>query len=298
MAHSGVLLTAGVLLMVLVLRARGSEQVSGATGGKPIAWSTQFVGLAATKNLKFDCVHNGQPICCALVSDEAAEVKAKPRTEKDSIVLTSTPCTITKVYIPSEYETKHLHIALQLSLIEDDVARKEKLVQYIRADVDDSNIWLERIYQRMQSGDELPPTPEDIKYLSRFQITKTCIGVRSHSNSTWEEWIEPLTIHARHPFALKVCPGTYTPEDIAKQKFPAQLQSADHVLVQSGENLHEASTIFKHDYVNTLPRHRTGMHRNTHQETFHYLIDAGTSTFESSLRWFLCAYLQVMGVFA
>ena len=56
--------------------------------------------------------------------------------------------------------------------------------------------------------EDLPMNEVDKKYLSRFEVTQTCT-----SNNPTEpavvtkstEWIEPLTMHARHPFAYAWC---------------------------------------------------------------------------------------------
>ena len=45
--------------------------------------------------------------------------------------------------------------------------------------------------------------PDDREYMSKFIVNKTCSGNgRSRAPSTihWVEWIEPLSVHARHPF--------------------------------------------------------------------------------------------------
>jgi hypothetical protein len=68
----------------------------------------------------------------------------------------------------------------------------------------------------------LEATDEDFKYLSRFIVTKFCLPkkkqhkhVKEHEYendidnekhtyevvNTWNEWIEPLSVHGRHPFS-------------------------------------------------------------------------------------------------
>jgi hypothetical protein len=39
--------------------------------------------------------------------------------------------------------------------------------------------------------------PDDDEYMSKFVITTTCGQARPKQ---WVEWIEPLSVHARHPF--------------------------------------------------------------------------------------------------
>jgi hypothetical protein len=54
--------------------------------------------------------------------------------------------------------------------------------------------------RRRASGGDMksnPHHPDDEEYMSKFVVTTTCEG--GHS-SHWVEWIEPLSVHARHPF--------------------------------------------------------------------------------------------------
>ena len=39
--------------------------------------------------------------------------------------------------------------------------------------------------------------PHDREFMSKFVITTTCVGGASQQ---WVEWIEPLSVHGRHPF--------------------------------------------------------------------------------------------------
>jgi hypothetical protein len=68
----------------------------------------------------------------------------------------------------------------------------------------------------------------------------------------------------------------------------------DHVLIHSGADIHEATSMAKHEHSKFEPhRNHHPAHRDAHIQTHNYLFDAGTSMFDSSLKWFLCAYLQV-----
>jgi hypothetical protein len=91
-------------------------------------------------------------------------------------------------------------MAANLTAIADFNTRKGKFIEYIRSDIDASNTWLERVHVHMQSEVVPVGVKEDMDYLSRFQVTKTCTGAAAHMSSTWVEWIEPLTLHGRHPF--------------------------------------------------------------------------------------------------
>jgi hypothetical protein len=53
-------------------------------------------------------------------------------------------------------------------------------------------------HRRVSASDVSLTHPDDDKYLSKFLVTTTCKG---RSPEHWVEWIEPLTVHARHPFS-------------------------------------------------------------------------------------------------
>ena len=80
-------------------------------------------------------------------------------------------------------------------------------------------------------------TENDRIYLSLYEVTKSC----NHSHTTaWNEWIEPLTVQARHPFSNMHRCGTYRSHGKIIQNnknFPgfAGLMNVDYVLTQSAE---------------------------------------------------------------
>jgi hypothetical protein len=121
---------------------------------------------------------------------------------------------------------------------------------------------------------------DDYEFLSRFHMVKVCNGQKILE---WNEWIEPITITARHPFGFGKCHRN------AMKYFPNHLRygrsNTDYVLLQSGHAL----------YNQSLHSKRSPTHGQTQQKrsTKHYLLDAGTSTFDSSLYWFTCGYSQV-----
>lgn len=205
-------------------------------------------------------------------------------------------CQIKRQYVPSPYENYNLELAKNLTDVEIDINRKNLFITFCRAEVDASNIWLERVRVHMETEHVPEGNDDDLKYLSRFVVTKTCTGEgQTELSTTWTEWIEPLTIHARHPFALASCRGVYTPAETRRFKFSTELQSTDYVLVQSGTSLHEQTLLRRHNHTRMeAHRNRQPIHRESHLQTHNYFFDAGTSTFESSLRWFLCAYMQVL----
>jgi len=78
---------------------------------------------------------------------------------------------------------------------------------------------------------------------------------------TWNEWIEPLTLHGRHPLYLL---------DNYKR-----LSDVDYILLKS---LHNESKVYLNEEKSLSKR---------------YFFDAGSSTWDTDLYWFWCAYHQV-----
>ena len=118
---------------------------------------------------------------------------------------------------------------------------EEKLKAFIRSDdeVKRSVEWLERVKIRMTSPDDVPETENDRKYLSRFEYTKTCKGETAVTK--WIEWIEPLTVHTRHPFAYL--------HPVPKPGSDESVLNADYVLFASASHLkssrqHKAKSFF------------------------------------------------------
>ena len=133
-------------------------------------------------------------------------------------------------------------------------------------------------------GEEPAVHPDDEEYLSKFVLTRTCEGEQT-APQQWVEWIEPLSVHARHPFGMSHC--TYNNrvygEEIAKSGVPNIQQesifSVDYVLLQSAASL----PAFE---VTSSPAPSV-------RKTKSVLFDAGTSRFDSSLFWFTCGFSQV-----
>ena len=131
-------------------------------------------------------------------------------------------------------------------------------------------------------------------YLSRFNITKVCNSEVGQKISSLIEWIEPLSVHARNPFSLLSCP-VFFDKSVLMSRFPQYAKSinstdkinVDHVLIQLQSPSHLDNESFLKRGVNFHHGHRGSGGR-----AFNYLFDAGTSTFESSLWWFLCTYLE------
>lgn len=115
----------------------------------------------------------------------------------------------------------------------------------------------------------------------------------------------------RHPFSFRECDGIYTEDDVRKQLFRSERQGVDYVLIQSGEDVRKATSVQLATPIRRGPRgfksisHAASFrgspaattmvhHREAHVQSQNYFFDAQTSTFQNSLRLFLCAYHQVL----
>ena len=195
-------------------------------------------------------------------------------------------------------------------------ARLEALLTYVTSDevTTNSTRWLERVRVHMQhglaplpsevlkshgisrpipgsSGDELNSEhhADDFEFLSRFEVTKICSNGETRR---WNEWIEPLTITARHPFGFSSCRNAATAYAGRKGSPSSKVgrSNVDYVLLQSGRHLNAASDATSTTASGQPSAGRTRRRREPPPR--HVLLDAGTSTFDSSLYWFTCGYSQ------
>ena len=252
-----------------------------------ITWGGNF-GSVYSENVPFDCTYHGKSICCSTFRGLSTE-------EKKNIVANTTrgsdgprrrACSIKREYIPSPYEMKQIDFAATLANMTPEAADKA-LVNFLVSDVeiDEAVIWLARVRYRMMNRGQYTEvsSADDFKYMSRFKVTKRC--PHSKQDAVWDEWIEPLSVHARHPFAVGC--GRSDIFDIQKKKpnYPGArgVMDVDYVLTLSGD------AFSNHTNSKSL-MHNGQRHGGV---TKRFLFDAGTSTFDSSLKWFTCAYSQV-----
>lgn len=190
-------------------------------------------------------------------------------------------CKRVRKYIQSPYEKRHYEKTLELlELYPKYEERRQAFLEFITGakEVEETKTWLHRVEVRMASAVDLEVTPEDLKYLSRFATTISCYNAEPYTLPL--EFIEPLSIHFRHPFGLAKLANI---NDI--MKFPFNLHE-----IFAGLNITEKqhhTTIANVDYILVLSddaRHRL--------RSKHYFFDAGSSRWDSSLFWFVCAYLQ------
>lgn len=190
-------------------------------------------------------------------------------------------CVLHKAYMPSPYELAHLEIARQwLSLPADD--QLKAFIDYIVRDIPHSNVWLGRVEEHMQGSHEPVITEDDRAYLSYFNITRVCHHHdKPKISSSWVEWIEPLTVHGRHPFSLMSCrkiAANYSKHVNETLTGMVSITNVDHILLKSGHRLEDIVRLTG-KRTSVLPKH--------------FFFDVGANKFQSGLKYFLCAYLQV-----
>ena len=241
-------------------------------------WGDSFAGLN-TNNLNDKTCHldSGLSVCCSIF-EETEIIYVKTVRNLNPYV---DSCIITKTYIPSQYEIDQFELAASFDKIANSVQRRMSLLGHITSerDLTRSYQWMTRVGERMKYPSQFPDDFDssnviDRQYLSRFNITKKC---PRRPLKIWTEWIEPISLHGRNPFSLLTCDG-HNRNSIYK-RYPhfaemirrSTLINTDHILLRSNVGNKEYNAI------------RGG---NS------YLFDAGTSTFQSSLWWFICMYGQ------
>lgn len=237
----------------------------------------------------FDCNFGGSPICCAALEPHIQSAPKKVRRKKSMFEARhyKKKCTTTRRYIPSSYETHQYETAVTINKLPEESKRRDAYIKYFLSskDIKDSKKWLERVNVH-SSSDEVTITATDYEYMSRFEVNRTCTyhttgGVAGHESIITTEWIEPISMHARHPFSYYHCGhlnNTYEMDKLyaAHKLTHTPLTSSDYILVQSGKETNN-------DFIQ----------KSRKSPTKHYLLDIGTSSFETSLYYFICSYLQV-----
>lgn len=242
-----------------------------------VRWGRIFGGIPSTdgKFPKMDCEFLGKSLCCSALNEKKLRIKHQNSHYSH--------CTVTKEYFPSPYEIRHLHIAEEIATLPELNDRITKYVQFIESpeEIAHAMKWIDRVAAR-QPGTILMENEIDREYLSRFKVTRKCPNMPNHS---WWEYIEPLSVHARHPFGLSDCwhPLHLNERRIYNGVAPkAPILSVDYLLLQSKNDLSG------HGHGNN-----SVLRSHSHHPANVFLFDAGTSRFDSSLYWFVCAYQQV-----
>ena len=247
-------------------------------GWERVEWGQSFGGLDSLNLLNRSCsLSTGFPVCCKIFS-------AHHRLKSPHHAIDFVGCVYTRSYLPSLYENKQFELARYFDNIADDQLRRNTLIDYLVSieNINDSLIWTDKVADRMKHPLKYANSvisDLDITYLSRFNITREC------PNSpivTWTEWIEPISVHARHPFSLydrDTCIDRIAKKEVLKHPRYAEaihiisFMSTDHILLYN-------------DRVGKAAHREKNLGRN------YYLFDAGASTFQSSAWWFTCMYMQ------
>ena len=222
------------------------------SGQNAVRWGNQFDVPIISANVRKDCIlPDRRPVCCAAVLSNSTYVEdiSKPsrgvgysfeQTSLTDSISAATACEITRTYFSSPQEERDLHVSLQLELISDETERLDLLLKHVTSDemMMNSTLWLGRVRAHMQSQVTLTVNSVDREYLSRFHIIRKCTGSSGSDGGLrsleWDEWIEPVNIAARHPFAFSRCRHT---RQYFRRKQGADRSDVDYILLQSGKAL-------------------------------------------------------------
>ena len=243
---------------------------------KEIQWGQSLPGLESLNLIDRSCnLSTGFLVCCAIFSD-------LPRISHKHQIHVETGCLYSRIYIPSPYEEEQFELARLFDGIADNKIRRNKIIEYLVSieNINSSLLWTRRVSDRMKYpvkyGNTVDSRNEiDTFYLSRFNTTRECPNTPTMS---WMEWIEPLSLHARHPFSVLRCINDEAKKKIVENpSYGRDIRatsglSTDHILLYNG-------------------RFGKATHGESHTGR-NYLFDVGTSTFQSSLWWFTCIFLQ------
>ena len=258
-----------------------------------VKWGSNF-GSVESSNVRLDCESKGKKVCCGTAETISQAAKHK-LAEKHLTTLAKNGkrvkrhCTISRKYFQSPFETAQFKMASAIEKLPSQLERNIALIDFVTSQeqVDHSVNWLKRVVARMGKdfNASVEATENDSIYLSRYEVTKIC----NHSHTTaWNEWIEPLTVQARHPFSNlhRCCTNRSHGEIIQTRKnFPGfvGLMNVDYVLTQSA--------VVEFNTTESMGRVQLG--QRTGSPVKQFLFDAGSSTYPSSSSWFTCAYSQV-----
>lgn len=285
--------------------------------------------------IRTECWHNSLPMCCNVLN-ETPEVISKNLSRHlthkhhhraghlhHSLQEQVVKCQLKRTYVPSTYEVNQRNKAAELDEIEDFDVKKQQYVDFITSD-DEVGLamkWLELVKVHMNS-ELIPatdPSSEDASILSHFLVTRECFKDDAIQPiiTEWREWIEPLSVHARHPLAQGNCKKSSHYDQLSSRLGTSvSVGSVDHIIVQSiqGLNLihsHQINDGDSNNMESSAVDQDTGggsidvqtmssiadtdsavvsTSKRSHRK--HFMFDAGASTFQSSMWWFVCAFAQ------
>jgi hypothetical protein len=237
-------------------------------------WGTVYTGGAISRHSfpQMDCKFLNKSTCCSALEKVERRKVQIPVTKKNL----KSPCQITKEYYPSPYEINQITKAEEIARHEDYERRLNLFRDFIESpqEIEHARRWLRRVAKR-QGGDPLDENDVDKYYLSRFKVTQDC---PTEPKKVFWEYIEPLTVHARHPFAFKRCLDSRIPD----KRIPVYVNVSLPYVSKTSV-----------DYILLSPDSRKNLPTSSSPLSKTFLLDAGTSRFDSSLNWFVCAYQQV-----
>jgi hypothetical protein len=241
----------------------------------------------------------GQAVCCnnnaldkvAAAGDDAAPTMMTATTARRLNKPPSLVCRPAKVrYEASEQERTWLRRAATSEV----TLKKAMCALLARQDeISTSGRWLAGVAQLMRNGQVHADDEALGAVFSKFVYTQECTdakrdgdGKRVWRTRTWQEWIEPLTGMARHPFSMQMCNKDDEPKPYATPAQGVSLMSVDYVLLQSFADASAAWRQYSARDAVARPIKMPLMQRRPRN----ILIDLGSSYFPSSLAWFLCTY--------
>ena len=317
-----------VWLLVFLVPLTGSEPRGPGKRGC-IRWVRNFEGVKSEHvDRKCNILDDNTPVCCAARGQRNSN--AEPRgvgeehlVAKDELIELNGRCSIERTYKPSPYEIRHLEFAATLMSISDASQRLESLLRFLTtpAEIAHNYEWLHYAKVLMQGG-HIEEGERARLVLSHFEVTRACRqpggGVTS---SSWREWIEPLSVHGRHPFAFASCRHI----DAVARAYPQRggadrggledvsggagrgssgevkavsIMNVDYLVLLSNKMMHNLNGSTPGVYMEEIYESKQGAggeagSRRLRPFNRHLLLDAGTSYFQSSLSWLTCAYSQV-----
>eukprot|EP01040_Poterioochromonas_malhamensis_P001720 gene1720-1825_t len=252
-----------------------------------MSWIAQSIEPWKEVSVNFDCEFNGKPICCSLLHSHPTHTwhKSPNSAHSESRHHRGSSCKVSRQYKPSAYEDRHRSLVERI----DAMREKEEWERYLAIrkivyEEYDESIEVMKVVKKHMSAPERGNSSDlasaESEYLSRFIVRRSCGGGVNH---TWVEYIEPLSFFARDVRGyiagaeLKRDPGIVFSSD---GKIPSYLPwpetyvlSREFVLLQDSDAL-----AFSRPHSGSTGRH--------------FLFDAGSSSFDTSLAWMLCGYQQ------
>lgn len=228
---------------------------------------TSFGGSLESFNVLLDCKDdNNHPICCGLSSVSASSINYNNKDKNNNYK----KCKVEKKYISSKFELNHFNKAKELDMIDNVKERTKEFIKYVTSTDEISNsinsLGLIKTYSNKYNNSINIMNKEELYYLSYYNITEICYDTNNDKIiKNYIDYIEPITIHGRHPFSLGECEIFDINKEYEKNEkyYKVGKESADYVLVSQYNN-----------------------------NKYKYLFDAGSAPFRSATLWLLCAYLQ------